>query len=311
MFSIILGSYEQVLYGFEVSKADPEVLETNEDTSEEDEEELNLNFEAIFAYAPHVGCIKAVASNGKFLASGSTDESIKIYNLNTRKEFGVIGQYQGSVTCLKFFGKHMFSATEEGNLCIWRTKDWECLMTIKASKTGSILAIAVHPSGRLAFTLSSDHFLRLWDLSKGRCCFQIRHEQQPDNVIWAPNGERYALLMGTEVQIFATANGEQFSAIKLPSKGHDFVFLSDAVIAVGGECGWVTIWNVETRSKLNAIKNSETRIRCVGRATDPDCDLPFLITASSDGELNIWNGEGTKFSQIKGKARFTCMTTNQ
>jgi hypothetical protein len=38
----------------------------------------------------------------------------------------------GTITTLAFFSKtHMISTGEDGKLCIWRTKDWECLRVLK------------------------------------------------------------------------------------------------------------------------------------------------------------------------------------
>lgn len=40
-----------------------------------------------------------------------------------------------------------------------------------------MLALAVHPSGKLALTAGADRTLRLWDLTTGRTAFQTRLPQ--------------------------------------------------------------------------------------------------------------------------------------
>jgi protein MAK11 len=74
--------------------------------------------------------------------------------------------HDGSITHLEFQGKsHMMSAGEDGKLCLWRTKDWESLKSFRGIKT-ACTSFAIHPSGRLALSISADKKLKCWDLVK-------------------------------------------------------------------------------------------------------------------------------------------------
>lgn len=43
--------------------------------------------------------------------------------------------FLGTITCLEFYGTaHLLSGAEDGLICIWNTKRWECLKSIKAHK---------------------------------------------------------------------------------------------------------------------------------------------------------------------------------
>ena len=94
ILQICAGSYEHKLFGFDC------IAETDEDT-------MSLTLTPVFAYAPHAGCVKSVAmsGNGSLLASGSTDEHVKLYNLRTRRELGDLIQHDGMcvyVCCLLY-----------------------------------------------------------------------------------------------------------------------------------------------------------------------------------------------------------------
>ena len=55
-----------------------------------------LKLEQSFTDHSHVGCIKTVAVSPKgVLASGSSDEMIRIYNLKTRQEMGTLAHHNG------------------------------------------------------------------------------------------------------------------------------------------------------------------------------------------------------------------------
>ncbi|GME81056.1 unnamed protein product [Ambrosiozyma monospora] len=60
-------------------------------------------------------------------------------------------------------GRWLLSAGEDGKIVIWRTKDWEQFGILKGH-TGAINDIAIHPSGRVAISVSSDKTIKLWNL---------------------------------------------------------------------------------------------------------------------------------------------------
>ncbi|CAJ0845875.1 13791_t:CDS:10 [Entrophospora sp. SA101] len=121
----------------------------------------------IFIFPAHIGCIKCVAVSGRYLASGSTDEVIKLYNLKKRKELGSLLKHEGSITTLKFYNKtNMLSGSDDGLICIWRTKDWECLKNLKGHK-GRVNSLDIHPTGKIALSVSIDKTVILWNLLNG------------------------------------------------------------------------------------------------------------------------------------------------
>lgn len=49
--------------------------------------------------------------------------------------WGLICCCTGTITCLEFYGSsHLLSGGEDGLLCVWNTKKWQCLKSIKAHK---------------------------------------------------------------------------------------------------------------------------------------------------------------------------------
>jgi protein MAK11 len=93
-FKIIAGSYEKLLYG----------LEGTVTTSESDQgSDYSFNLKPMFIFPAHVSCIKAVAASpigGKWLATGSADEIVKVWDLRRRKEIGGLMHHEGmSLAC--------------------------------------------------------------------------------------------------------------------------------------------------------------------------------------------------------------------
>ena len=90
----------------------------------------------------------------------------------------------------------------------------------------AITSVAIHPSGKLALSVSKDNTLKLWNLvqgtmqyyiftqsrlpltsrvivmrSPGRCSFTRRLRGAAEKVLWSPSGEYYLLTVQMEVQV--------------------------------------------------------------------------------------------------------------
>ena len=87
-FKLVTGSYEKLLYGLEGS------ITLDEGGSDR----ISVNLEPIFIFPAHVSCVKAVSGSpmgGKWLATGSVDEIVKVWDLRRRKEVGGLMQHEG------------------------------------------------------------------------------------------------------------------------------------------------------------------------------------------------------------------------
>ena len=87
-FKLVTGSYEKLLYGLEGSIT----------LGERDGDQISVKLKPIFIFPAHVSCVKAVSGSpmgGKWLATGSADEIIKVWDLRRRKEVGGLMQHEG------------------------------------------------------------------------------------------------------------------------------------------------------------------------------------------------------------------------
>jgi hypothetical protein len=85
-FLVIAGSYEKLLYGLQGSFGP---------SASDDQPEVTL--EPTFIFPAHLACVKAIAASpgGKWLATGSEDEFVKVWDLRRRKEVGSLSQHSG------------------------------------------------------------------------------------------------------------------------------------------------------------------------------------------------------------------------
>ena len=65
----------------------------------------------------------------------------------------------------------------------------------------AITGLSVHCSGKLVLSTARDGGLRMWNLAKGRCQYKTRLADVALDVQFAPSGNSYALVHGSEIQI--------------------------------------------------------------------------------------------------------------
>lgn len=86
-FKVMAGSYEKLLYGLEGTV-------TIEGSSHQ------FHLKPMFMFPAHISSVKAVAASprgGKWLATGSADEIIKVWDLRRRKEVGGLMHHEGTL----------------------------------------------------------------------------------------------------------------------------------------------------------------------------------------------------------------------
>lgn len=95
-------------------------------------------------------------------------------------------------------------------------------MHILGGHKGPVDCVAIHPTGMLAFSVSRDRTLRLWNLVQGRCSF-TRKLRSPANIVkWGALdglvGGSYLLVAGKEVQLFRAADNSVLADVLLDSR---------------------------------------------------------------------------------------------
>ncbi|KAM9308297.1 p21-activated protein kinase-interacting protein 1 [Gastrophryne carolinensis] len=295
---VVCGCYEQVLFGYRVQPC------------EEGEQWIA---KADFTHHAHTASLSVVAVNNRFVATGSKDETIQIYDMKKKVEHGVLLHHNGTITSLEFHGNtHLLSGAEDGLICVWNTKKWECQRTFKAHK-GQVLSLSVHPSGKLALSVGTDKTLRTWNLIEGRSAFIKNIKQNAHLVQWSPSGEKYIVVIQNKADVYKLETASVIGTISNPVRISAIQFITDAFLAVAGDDEHIRIYDVESQKCLCAFKAHETRVKNLYFFKRKDSLV--LSSSSSDGYVKLWKMNLDKLSstpsllcEVSTSARLTCLS---
>lgn len=292
---VIAGCYEQILFGYRVDR--------NGET---------WSPVADFTHHAHTASLSAVAVSDRYIATGSKDETIYIYDMKKRVEHGTLLHHHGTISCLEFYGNtHLISGAEDGLICIWSTKKWECLKSIKAHK-GHVTSVSVHPSGKLALSVGRDKTLRTWNLIEGRSAFIKNIKQEAHIVQWSPKGEKYIVVVNNKVDVYQLETASLSGSITNEKRISSVSFFTESILAVAGDEEFVRLYDTDLQRCLLEFKAHANRVKSVYCFEIENSNI--IVTASNDGFIKLWKLNKEIFSspvllgEVNTGARITCLT---
>ncbi|KAI8050652.1 WD40-repeat-containing domain protein [Gilbertella persicaria] len=303
-FRVVVGTYERLLFGINAQWI---------------EDKSKVKLEPVFIIPAHTACIRTVSVGGNFLASGSSDEIIRLYDVKKRKEYGSLGgHHSGDITDIKFHGKYMLSASDDHLINLWRTKDWEYLKTLKGHKA-KVNSMAIHPTGKIALSVSADRTAIVWNLMTGRkASVNKLGRDEPMLVLWNSSGDQYAIQFDKAIHIYKVADAKVSTTISHRSRFHSMQYFKldeKEYIVTGSEDKTIRIWDTTSGECIREIKGHNMRVKSVN-VLSTDGKL-VLSSASSDGVIKCWDLEAAVLKEVEEplgeyntKCRVTCITSH-
>ena len=242
----------------------------------------------------------AFSRDGRKLAAGCGDRSIRIWDLSTRTELKRIEAHMGMVLAVAFSpdGTKLASSGDDSALKLWDlATGWE-LTTLHGhtSLTSGLPGIAFSPDGARLASAAGDRTVKLWDVTTDR---QVTFHDQKGwitSLLCMP--DQTTVVSGSadhSIAQWEAATGRLLRKLK----GHDDWVLCLAVspdgtlLASGGADPTIRLWNRSTGAPLPPLKGHNVFIR--GLAFSPDGKT--LVSAGSNeinpplGEVFLWDVE--------------------
>lgn len=202
----------------------------------------------------HTDTINAVAfaPDNKTFATGGSDDTILLWNMESGKTTATLKGHDDSVIGLAFSpdGKTLASASEDKTVKIWDLAASKVLFTLKGH-TDSVNSVAFSPDGKWLASGSDDETIIIWDVATGKQNTTLKgHTDAVNSVAFSADGKWLASGSSDDtVRLWDTSNYKSFDPLKKHTDVVNAVrFSADSKwLASGGNDGNIILWDVTSR----------------------------------------------------------------
>ena len=245
----------------------------------------------------------ALSPDGKYLASASVDNTIKIWDPSDGSLLRTLTNRRGYSNSLAFFpdGKRLASADGDGNVRIWNAETGALAGTL-AGHRDPALSVAIFPNGERLAAGGTDGTVRVWKVSSRKPYMTIRaHPGYVSAVAISPDGKFIASGCASH-PVIRVWNAET-GAPAAKFEGHEGAVTSLAFspsgerLASSGEDGTVKVWGVNGGLCLQTLRTGKP---VYSAAYSPDGS--HIFSGAGDNNISVWNAsrEGAPAAVFSG-----------
>jgi len=253
----------------------------------------------------------AISPDGQTIASGSYDNTIKIWALQTGECLNTLEGHTDKVRSVAFSpdGQTLASGSYDSTIRLWNVQTAQC-QNVLQGHTDWVWSIVFSADGQILVSGSNDQTIRKWEVKTGHCLKTLQgYVNETYSVAFSPDGQQLATGSGDQkVRIWDIQNQKCLKTFK----GHkgwvrSVNFSNDGKTLVSAsEDKTVKIWDVNTGQCQKTLKGHTNYIHSA--VFNPDNTK--IVSGGGDNTAKIWrvsDGECLNTLEHPDKARtVTC-----
>jgi WD40 repeat protein len=262
---------------------------------------------AVFPQLGHSQGVHSVAfsPDGRQILSGSHDQTIKLWNIDTGREIRTFSGHISSIDSVTFStdGRQILSGSSDTTIKLWDVSTGKEIRTFSGHKNW-VISVTFSPDGRRVLSGSEDKTIKLWDVNTGR---EIRtfsgHTEGVSSVAFSPDGRQvlsgssgefinnnftgtiklWDVSTGKEIRTFSSHTGSVYSVTFSPD-GRQILSGSGEFIN-NNYTGTIKLWDVNTGREIRAFSGHTSGVISVTFSPDGK----QILSGDSNGTIKLWD----------------------
>jgi WD40 repeat protein len=244
------------------------------------------NIKTISAHEDRIDSL-VIFPNNQWMASGSWDNTIKVWSVETGKLHMTLFGHVNAVTALAidYNGDWLVSGSVDHTIKIWSVQSQQLHQTL-LGHSEAVTALAVSSNGQLIASGSADNTIKIWSIATGEILRTlVGHTNSITAIKITPNGQ-FVISESADntIKIWSVETGENEETLMYQAKLIKSVLISQDgqwILSFSWD-NWIKIWSVAT-GELQRIIPGNTQENFITISSD----MRWIASKSPDQTIRI------------------------
>ena len=225
--------------------------------------------------------VAVVALKGNKLASGSTDETVRVWDAHSGECAFVLSGHESAVFTLTVLENGTLASSSKHHVHVWDLSSGSLLKRIQSHMTSEYTVVSL-ANGMLAVGGHPYGTVRVFDVASGAEVH--RHCNLDTSLCLLPDGRLASAAYNGVVRLWQNMSGSKIEMVGHGSRVNVMIALSNDMLATGSNDFSVRVWNINNATCVHTLTGHTTPV--VALILLPDGKL---VSSAFDFMLKVWD----------------------